>query len=236
MKTEYYRVTKRKNPAVEGTYTWDYQCYKNNRRLGISFNDLNVLKDEVYRLGLPWGLHSEKKELQITEEEFEKAVELRKFSLKDREEYFMKHRKLSYLYLQPIRKSSTGIARVSTINKDGSTYYRYKITVEGDAEEIIRKDLEELHFEVCRRFLPWEEVPDDEEEIRKINDYKKKLKQVYRRINTTGYFRVSKYLDSYRYCIQEKGKKKSIYAKTIPKLKEKVIAQGYEWEELWGEY
>ena len=60
-----------------------------------------------------------------------------------------------------------------------------------------------------------------------------------RKRNTSGYFRVCKlkgkkspYDDMWRYLYMDNGKQKAIVAKSIPKLKEKVIAEGLHWEKL----
>ena len=67
-----------------------------------------------------------------------------------------------------------------------------------------------------------------------------KLKQS-KNMNTTGYFRVSKYHFPYkddfiwRYSYRDENKKQqAIYSKTIIELEEKVLDKGLEWRELNG--
>ena len=52
-----------------------------------------------------------------------------------------------------------------------------------------------------------------------------------KKCGSTGYFRVTKCQNSWRYQYQENGKNKAIVSVDIDKLKDKVLAKGLEWIE-----
>ena len=139
-------------------------------------------------------------------------------------------------------KSSTGIYRVSFVEnkRNGNDYWSYQYYENSKLRRIVSVNLYKLKVIVLSKDLEWIEFTDEAKEL--VLDYKKSYDESsLERSNKTGFFRVTKRKTNtkqgftWAYSFKEANKLNFISSVNISTLKEKVLANGWEWIELTDE-
>jgi len=137
------------------------------------------------------------------------------------------------------KKNNTGFYRVLKEKcpkcKQGFIY-RYEVRRQNI--RIRASDIHKLKEKVLKKGYEWQ-IIDQKLAEKTINESESKRINIEKE-HSTGYFRVIKRTDNsytngyyYRYsCFDGHGKAKNVQATTIAKLKERVLAKGWEWVEL----
>ena len=139
-------------------------------------------------------------------------------------------------------KSSTGIYRVSFVEnkRNGNDYWSYQYYENSKLRRIVSVNLYKLKVIVLSKDLEWIEFTDEAKEL--VSEYKKSYDESsLERSNKTGFFRVTKRKTNtkqgftWAYSFKENNKLNFISSVNISTLKEKVLANGWEWIELTDE-
>ena len=139
-------------------------------------------------------------------------------------------------------KSSTGIYRVSFVEnkRNGNDYWSYQYYENSKLRRIVSVNLYKLKVIVLSKDLEWIEFTDEAKEL--VLEYKKSYDESsLERSNKTGFFRVTKRKTNtkqgftWAYSFKENNKLNFISSVNISTLKEKVLANGWEWIELTDE-
>lgn len=142
---KYYRVSKVKNPKRKTGFHYKYSIKKNGKEIEIRRESLDDLKEDVLKLGLPWGLQENRSNLNITQERFDEA-----YILNNKIKYSRRLHGENQIGIMRVRKKKRYY--------NNKIYYQYRIRRNGKEYTISSPDLEILKEKVIEQGLPWEKT------------------------------------------------------------------------------
>lgn len=136
-------------------------------------------------------------------------------------------------------RSSTGIYRVSYVEnkRSGNDYWSYQYYDDGRLKRIVSVNLYKLKTVVTEKGLDWFEFTEEAKEM-VLKDKENFDESSLERTNKTGFYRVTKRKTNtkqgytWAYSFKENNHLYFVSSISISKLKEKVLSNGWEWEEL----
>lgn len=181
--------------------SWVYATTKNNKKITIIERTIKELEKTVKSKKMTWDII-----------DYQKAKKSQEIDLKKPP-------------IGHISTNTSGYLRVSQAKKS----WIYKIIKNGKKIQIQEKTLSELEKSIKDQNLPWEITDKEKAKKSKEKDLSKFSGNVSSK-NTSGFLRVSKEGNSWRYSVTKNGKRIRFQRKTLKELEVETKKRGLPWE------